>query len=89
MSPNRKRTWRDLSDTERFRELCWKTSEMLAGLTPHERACMLKVHMAEADRKPIDPVAKRVVDDAVERFNAAWRRELEVYGVRARNEGGV
>ena len=62
---------------------------MLAGLTPYERGCMLKVHMAEADRKPIDPVAKRVVDDAVERFDAAWKRELEMYGVRARDEGGV
>ena len=42
---------------------------------------MFKVHYQEAHRELIDPVAKLVVDEAMERFNARWktRCEAEIY----------
>ena len=69
--------WLQTTTRQRVEILRLGMNEMLRSLTPYERDCMFKIHMQEAVREPIDLVAKLVVDDAVERFNSKWRREIE------------
>ena len=69
--------WRQTTTRQRGEILRHGTNEMLQSLTPYERDCMFKIHMQEAVREPIDVTAKQVVEDAVERFNSMWRREIE------------
>jgi hypothetical protein len=69
--------WQEMTFEHRFQELCRKTSELLNGLTRYERDCMMSVHLAEMHRQPVDQVAKRVIEEAVDRFNEAWRQERE------------
>ena len=67
----------DKDTIERAMELRLMTNTWLKRLTPYERECMRRVHFAEAKKEPIDPVAKKVVEDSVDRFNAEWRRKRE------------
>lgn len=59
-----------------------KFDEFLKGLTPYERDCIWKVNFQGADRESVDPHAKQVVEEAVNRFNERWRseRESQEYG---------
>jgi len=69
--------WHELS--RRRKQDIWRTKfdEFLNGLTPYERDCMWKVNFQGADREPVDPHAKQVVEVAVDRFNERWQRERE------------
>lgn len=69
--------WLQTTTQQRIEILRLGMNEMLRSLTPYERDSMFKIHMQEAVREPIDLVAKLVVDDAVEKFNSKWRREIE------------
>ena len=67
----------DKDTIERAMRLRRMMNEMLRGLSPYERACMMSVHLAEMHGQPVDQVAKRVIDDAVQRSNEKWRLERE------------
>jgi len=69
--------WLQTTTRQRIEIIRLGMYEMLRILTPYERDGMFKIHMQEEVREPIDPVAKLVVDDAVERFKCKWRREIE------------
>jgi hypothetical protein len=45
----------------------------LKGLTPLERDCKFKIHCQELHGEPIDPAAKRDVDEAEKRFAKEWQ----------------
>lgn len=63
----------DPDTRKRAAELLQMMNEFMCGLSRYERDCMMSVHLAEMHRQPIDQVAKRVIEDARERFDAAWR----------------
>lgn len=70
--------WASVSNRWRGAVLCRGMDELLQSLTPYERDCMFKVHYQVADREPVDPLAKRVIDEAVDRFNAKWKTKCEL-----------
>ena len=63
--------------TKRAEELCRMTNAYLRGRTPYECECALRVFYADARKEPVDPVAKKVMDDSPDCFNAEWRRRRE------------
>jgi len=69
--------WRELSQRQRGDLLRQGIDGLLNSLTPYQRDCLYKVHIQQACREPVDPVAERVIKDAKDAFDKEWKARVE------------